>query len=267
MDELRSAPAIAPTRASNIRTTALDCLGPRDRGDHARSPIVAGSNARSWRPRACARPSPTPLVKGAVFARGHTLPPSGGRAPCRSRRQSGQRDRAGRGLRLIPQPTSRVFAQLAPNAKRAACFRRQPPRDDPHALAQSAHELEGYYRLGIAGAAQSPAGTGFGISSGAFQGYISRTCVIPACELSITILTSAADGWPGFWLDGAMHPAVATRGAPSGASATGPGAGGGRSVRSIWCRSETWCWPPLRSCSIRCWMPPRSTSPGAIVGG
>jgi hypothetical protein len=52
--------------------------------------------------------------------------------------------------------------------------------------------------------------------SGGFQGYISQTCVIPACDLTITILTNSADGWAGFWLGGAMHilRAFADRGAP-----------------------------------------------------
>jgi hypothetical protein len=53
--------------------------------------------------------------------------------------------------------------------------------------------------------------------NGAFQGYISRTCVIPACELSITILTNAADGMAVLWLDGVMHilRAFESRGAPT----------------------------------------------------
>ena len=52
--------------------------------------------------------------------------------------------------------------------------------------------------------------------NGAFQGYISRTCVIPACELSVTCLTNAADGMAVFWLDGVMQilRAFERRGAP-----------------------------------------------------
>ena len=51
---------------------------------------------------------------------------------------------------------------------------------------------------------------------GGFQGYISRTCVIPACDVTITILTNSIDGWAPFWIDGAMHilRAFRTRGAP-----------------------------------------------------
>jgi hypothetical protein len=52
--------------------------------------------------------------------------------------------------------------------------------------------------------------------TGGFQGYVSRTCVIPACDLSISILTNSSDGWAAFWLDGAMQilRTFASRGAP-----------------------------------------------------
>ena len=74
--------------------------------------------------------------------------------------------------------------------------------------------IEGYYGLGIMSGTH--AGWDWFGHGGVFQGYISRTCVIPACELSITILTNAADGLAAFWLDGAMHilRAYAKGGAP-----------------------------------------------------
>jgi hypothetical protein len=80
---------------------------------------------------------------------------------------------------------------------------------NPHA------SLEGYYGLGIMSG--TVAGWDWFGHGGLFQGYVSRTCVIPACDLTITILTNATDGWAGFWPDGAMHilRAFAGRGAPS----------------------------------------------------
>jgi hypothetical protein len=53
--------------------------------------------------------------------------------------------------------------------------------------------------------------------TGGFQGYISRTCVIPTRELAITILTNSTDGWAGLWLDGAIYilRSFAEHGAPS----------------------------------------------------
>jgi hypothetical protein len=79
---------------------------------------------------------------------------------------------------------------------------------NPHA------SLQGYYGLGIMSG--TTAGWDWFGHSGGLQGYISRTCVIPRCELTITILTNATDGWAGFWIDGAMQilRAFATHGAP-----------------------------------------------------
>jgi hypothetical protein len=79
---------------------------------------------------------------------------------------------------------------------------------NPHA------NLEGYYGLGIMSG--TTAGWDWFGHSGGLQGYISRTCVIPRCDVTITILTNATDGWAGFWIDGAMQilRAFATHGAP-----------------------------------------------------
>ncbi len=50
----------------------------------------------------------------------------------------------------------------------------------------------------------------------ASRGYISRTSVVPARDLAITVLTNSTDGWAGPWVDGVIHilRAFATRGAP-----------------------------------------------------
>jgi CubicO group peptidase (beta-lactamase class C family) len=156
-----------------------------------------------------------PLAKGVPFARGHTM-----RLPV-DRRFVIPGDNlvdaiapAG-GFVSTAADVARYFAQLAPNAKRsvlAVGSRREMTRKhwrNPHA------SIEGYYGLGIM------SGTvgrwdWFG-HSGGLQGYISRTCVIPACDLSITILTNSIDGWAGFWIDGALHilDAFARRGAPN----------------------------------------------------
>jgi hypothetical protein len=52
---------------------------------------------------------------------------------------------------------------------------------------------------------------------GGLHGYVSSTCVLPARELTICVLTNANDGWAGFWLDGVVHilRTFATRGAPA----------------------------------------------------
>ena len=75
--------------------------------------------------------------------------------------------------------------------------------------------LEGYYGLGIMSG--TVGGWDWFGHSGSFQGYISRTSVIPGRNLTLTILTNCNDGLAGFWLDGAIHTlrAFATRGAPA----------------------------------------------------
>jgi CubicO group peptidase (beta-lactamase class C family) len=156
-----------------------------------------------------------PIAKGVAFARGHTnrLPlerrlvipgdnPANAIAPAA-------------GFVCTAADTARFFAQLAPNAKRSVLSvgsRREMTRKqwrNPYAA------VEGYYGLGIMSGATG--GWDWFGHTGGFQGYTSRTCVIPACDLTITILTNSADGWSGFWLDGAMHilRAFRTRGAPN----------------------------------------------------
>ena len=63
--------------------------------------------------------------------------------------------------------------------------------------------FEAYYGLGV-NAGKTDGWDWFG-HSGGFQGYISRTCSIPACELTISILSNSIDGGAPFWMDGAMQ--------------------------------------------------------------
>lgn len=53
--------------------------------------------------------------------------------------------------------------------------------------------------------------------SGGFQGTITRTCCVPEQDLTVSVLTNAADGPAHPWLDGALHimQAFAKHGAPS----------------------------------------------------
>jgi hypothetical protein len=102
---------------------------------------------------------------------------------------------------------------LAPNAKRSvlsAASRREMTRRHwrPHS------SIESYYGLGIASG--TAAGWDWFGHGGGLQGYISQTRVIPACEMTISVLTNATDGYAGFWTDGAMRilRTFASRGAP-----------------------------------------------------
>jgi len=155
-----------------------------------------------------------PLGKAVPFARGHAR-----RLPVDPRLvipgdNPANAMTAAAGFVSTAADTARFFAQLAPNAKRSAlspASRREMTRKqwrNPHS------SLETYYGLGLMSG--NTAGWDWFGHGGGFQGYISRTCVIPACDVTIVILTNSIDGGAPYWMDGAMHimRAFRTAGAP-----------------------------------------------------
>jgi CubicO group peptidase (beta-lactamase class C family) len=154
-----------------------------------------------------------PLPKGALFARGHTRRvPLGERCVIPGDNPTHAMASA-TGFAATAGDTARFFAQLAPNARKSVlsvASRREMTRHHWR-IPQS---FEGYYGLGIS-AGKLDGWDWFG-HGGHFQGYISRTCSIPACELAISILSNSIDGAAPFWMDGAMQilRVFQTRGAP-----------------------------------------------------
>jgi hypothetical protein len=110
--------------------------------------------------------------------------------------------------------TARFFAQLAPNAKKSVismASRREMTRRHRR-IPQS---FEVHYGLGVAaGASEGFDWFGHG---GGFQGYLSRTAVIPECEVAVSILSNSIDGAAPFWMDGCLHilRTFKARGAPA----------------------------------------------------
>jgi CubicO group peptidase (beta-lactamase class C family) len=155
-----------------------------------------------------------PLSKTVPFARGHTRRLPAGRRLVIPGDNPANAMTAAAGFVSTAADTARFFAQLAPHAKRSvlsAASRREMTRRQW----RNAHaSLEGYYGLGISSG--HTAGWDWFGHGGGFQGYISRTCVMPACDVTITILTNSIDGWAPLWMDGAMHilRAFKTYGAP-----------------------------------------------------
>jgi CubicO group peptidase (beta-lactamase class C family) len=156
-----------------------------------------------------------PIAKNIPFARGHSRRLPVGRRLVIAGDNPANTMAAAAGFVSTAADVARFFAQLAPNAKLSvlsAHSRREMTRKhwrNPHA------SLEGYYGLGIISG--SLGGWDWFGHTGGFQGYVSRTCVIPGRDLAITILTNAIDGWAYAWLDGTMQilRAFATRGAPA----------------------------------------------------
>ena len=97
---------------------------------------------------------------------------------------------------------ARFFGQLSPSAETSilsVASRREmsrPQWEDPWA------PFPQKYGLGtISGAFD---GWDWFGHSGGFQGYVTRTMVVPDHDLSLSCLTNAVDGLSGFWLDGAL---------------------------------------------------------------
>jgi CubicO group peptidase (beta-lactamase class C family) len=107
------------------------------------------------------------------------------------------------------------FSQISPNARRSllsVASRREMIRRQWRNRHSS---LERYYGLGTISGSLN--GWDWFGHSGALQGYISRTCVIPEHDLTVAVLTNAIDGWAALWVDGVMHilRAFSRHGAPS----------------------------------------------------
>ena len=107
------------------------------------------------------------------------------------------------------------FGQLSPKAERSllsAASRREMFRRqwrDPDS------SIERYYGLGVI---SGPIGdwAWYG-HSGSFQGFITRTTVLPDQDLTVSVLTNAVDGLAQPWIDGIRHilKTFAEQGAPS----------------------------------------------------
>ncbi|WP_298258010.1 serine hydrolase domain-containing protein [Bradyrhizobium sp.] len=155
----------------------------------------------------------TPLPKGVPFARGHLRQQPAGRRFVLPGDNPTHAIRSAAGFVSTAADTARFFAQLAPSAKQsviAAASRREMTRKHW----RIPMSFEAYYGLGV-NIGQTDGWDWFG-HGGGFQGYLSRTIVIPACEVSITLLSNSIDGGAPFWLDGCMQilRAFKTRGAP-----------------------------------------------------
>jgi hypothetical protein len=155
-----------------------------------------------------------PLAKNVPFARGHLRRyPAGRRFVIPGDNPTHAISSAG-GFVSTAADTARFFAQLAPNARKSvisAASRREMTRKHWRIPLS----FEAFYGLGV-NIGQTDGWDWFG-HGGGFQGYLSRTAVIPACDVSITLLSNSIDGWAPFWLDGCMQilRAFRTRGAPN----------------------------------------------------
>jgi CubicO group peptidase (beta-lactamase class C family) len=156
-----------------------------------------------------------PLPRGAKLAAGHSGRVLLGRRVAIPGRNPTAALAAATGFISTAADLAKFYAQIDPAAKQSFLSpesRREMVRRqwrDPHS------SLERYYGLGTI------SGTTAGIEhvghSGGFQGFITRSGVLAGRDLSISVLTNAADGWSGFWFDGIVNliAAFAKNGAPN----------------------------------------------------
>jgi CubicO group peptidase (beta-lactamase class C family) len=156
-----------------------------------------------------------PLARGTPFASGHTHRRPLGRRLVIPGDNAAHAMSSAAGFVATAADTARFFAQLAPNAKRSVisvASRREMTRK--HWRIPGSVEL--HYGLGVSNG-KSEGWEWFG-HGGGFQGYLSRTAVMPESEVAVTILSNSIDGWAGFWMEGCFHilRTFKSRGAPVG---------------------------------------------------
>ncbi|MBI1774489.1 MAG: beta-lactamase family protein [Proteobacteria bacterium] len=144
-----------------------------------------------------------PIARGTPFARGHSTKLPLGRRVTIPGTNSTHALAAATGFISTASDLASFFNQLSPRAKASVlspASRREMIRRQwrlPHSA------LERYYGLGIISGT-----TGewdwFG-HAGGFQGYITRTSTIPEQDLTVSVLTNAADGRAHPWQDGIVH--------------------------------------------------------------
>jgi D-alanyl-D-alanine carboxypeptidase len=144
-----------------------------------------------------------PLPQGAVLARGHSGKLPLGRRVVIPGENSTRALAAATGFVSTARDLVRFFGQLSPRAKTSVLSvesRREMTRKqwrDPQL------SVERYYGLGLM-SGKFADWDWFG-HSGGFQGFITRTLVLPDEDLAISVLTNAADGLSHFWLEGAVQ--------------------------------------------------------------
>src|SRR5216683_2654901 len=183
---------------------------------------VTGENYPTWIRREIVEPAglsetepDVPLAKGTQLARGHSGKLPLGRRVIFPGETPTNALAAATGFVSTAADLARFFAQLAPTAKQSVlsvASRREMIRPQWH---EEHSSLGRDYGLGII---SSRLGNWkwFG-HSGGFQGYITRTAALPNRDLTVSLLTNAADGLAHPWLDGVVHilRCFARNGAPS----------------------------------------------------
>ncbi len=218
--ELRAALTVAPTIEPNSRFKysnhgfglaglVIEAVTGETYGAWVQREIIAKAGLAETTPD-------MPIARGAAMARGHSGKALLGRRIVVPGDQSTLALAPATGFVSTAGDLARFFAQLDPAAARSVlstASRREMTRRqwrDPHG------SLGRHYGLGImSGKVGDWEWYGHG---GAFQGFISRTVMLPGRALAVSIVTNAIDGMANQWSDSVLHilHRFAREGAPQG---------------------------------------------------
>jgi D-alanyl-D-alanine carboxypeptidase len=156
-----------------------------------------------------------PLKKGTPFAHGHSSKlPLGKRVVVPATNPTNALASA-TGFISTARDIARFFGSLSPTAKKSVLSAESRREMTRRQWRDAYNTMERWYGLGTISGSLG-AWDWFG-HSGGFQGTITRTVCVPSQDITISVLTNAADGLSHVWLDGALHlmQACAKHGAPS----------------------------------------------------
>lgn len=156
-----------------------------------------------------------PLKRGVPMASGHSGKLPLGRRIVIPGRNPTNALAAATGFVSTASDLVKFFSQLNPAAPRSILSREARREMTRRHWREEHSALHRTYGLGtISG---HTAGWDWFGHSGGFQGFITRTAVVPDADVTISILTNAIDGLANPWIDGALHilRAHARHGAPT----------------------------------------------------
>lgn len=225
--EMRADLAHGPTIATNTRFKysnhgyglvglAIEAITGERYTDWIAREIVQASGLTETLPDA-------PVAARVPLAQGHSSKHPLGRRVVIASDQPTNALAAATGFVATAADVARFFASLQPNAKTSVlsvASRREMNRPQW----REEHSVLGR-RYGLGTIVNTLADWECYGHSGGFPGTITRTASVPARELTVSVLTNAADGLSHTWLDGALHilRCAATRGTPSRAVAAWSG--------------------------------------------
>jgi CubicO group peptidase (beta-lactamase class C family) len=171
---------------------------------------VTGEPYRTWIRREIVEPfgltetePDMPLAAGTPFARGHSMTrPVGQRLAIPGDYQTNGIDAAA-GFVCTAADLARFFAQLSPKAETSplsVASRREMTRSQ-----WTNPDTSFDVRYGLGTISGKLGGWSWFGHSGGLLGYISRTCVVPEQDLTISLLVNSVDGLSWIWVDGILH--------------------------------------------------------------